>query len=256
MEDQDSDATNDSYTESLNGNDEHTEVANILGQKFNLPKDLCDNHELFNELFSMSTWNQLSSQEKEHLSKFLPSFPSNQQKEEEHKTVEQLFNKKISRFGRTPLDSFFNNLQDGNYRPDIAHYRKLILKAEERDQRIQECERISNLAQKLVSSRDKQLRSIYRRPSDRSKVSMKTAPFSRLSSSMVRANRRFLLELRKISNDMDIELSDEESKTLQHEMKLQSTKVQLNEQVSSCVCVCMCLNDKKNITFFSEMRAV
>lgn len=238
MEDQDSEATNDdSYIESLNGNDEHTEEANILGQKFNLPKDLCDNHELFNELFSMSTWNQLSSQEKEHLSKFLPSFPSNQQKEEEHKTVEQLFNKNISRFGRTPLDSFFNNLQDGNYRPDIAHYRKLILKAEERDQRIRECERISNLAQKLVLSRDKQLKSIYRRPSDRSKNSMKSAPFSRLSSSMARANRRFLHELRKISNDMDCELSDEESKNLQQEMKLQSNKVQLNEQVSFCVCI-------------------
>lgn len=234
MEDQDSEVTNDSDIESTNGNDGHTEVANILGQRFNLPKDLCDNHELFNELFSMSTWNQLLSQEKEHLSKFLPSFPDNQQREEENKTVEQLFNKTLSRFGRTPLDSFFNNLQDGNYRPDIAHYRKLILKAEERDQRIQECERISILSQKLVLSREKQLKSMYRRPTEgcKSRISTKSAPFSRLSSSMVRANRRFLLELRKISNDMDFELSDEESKNLQLEMKLQSNKVQPNEQVS------------------------
>lgn len=240
MDDQDSEATvlssNDSYSESLNGNnDENTEVADILGQKFNLPKELCDNNDIFNELFSMSTWDQLSSEEQARLSDFLPKFPSDQKKEEQ-KTIEELFDRSFSRFGQTPLDSFFNNLQDGNYRPDIARYRKLIIKAEERDQRIRECERISNLASKLVISRDKLLRNVYRRPSrtSSSKSNGGGTPFSKLSSSMVRANRRYLHELKKISTDMNFELSDDESKQFQHDqLKLQSSnKLHQSEQVN------------------------
>lgn len=215
IDDQDSEATglssNESCNESQNELDESFEVANILGQKFNLPKDLCDDHELFNDVFSMSTWNQvLNPEEKQRLSKFLPTFPHDQKKEEQ-KTVEEFFNGKLSRFGHSPLDTFFNNLQDGNYRPDIAHYRKLILKAEERDQKLRECERVSELATKLVISRDRLLKSVYRHPSDRANTrTSKSTPFSKLSSSMVRANSRFAQELQKISVEVDFELSEDE----------------------------------------------
>jgi hypothetical protein len=153
-------STNESNDESLGDN---IEVARILDHKFHLPKDLCEHSEIFREFFSIDTWNQLSSDEKSHLENLLPEFSENNDGERDE-TIQQLFANTLTRFNQTPLDSFHNNLQDGNYRPDIAHYRKSILKGEEREQRIRECERISLLAEKLVCSREKLLRSAYRCP--------------------------------------------------------------------------------------------
>lgn len=254
MDDQDSEATvlssNESLIESINDNDEdNCEVAKILGHKFQLPKELCENHDVFSELFSMTTWNQLSNHEKERLSEFLPKFPEDQ-KLEKQKTVERLFDNKISRFDKTPLDSFFNNLQDGNYRPDIAHYRSLILKSEERDQRIQECERVSNLAKKLVLSREKLLRSVYRRPSDKINSvnsSNETAEFSKLSSSMIRANRRYLHELKAISTKFNHDSSDEDDKEFQ---QINFSKKALNDQVKSLKNFFICIT--KFISFLAQ----
>jgi hypothetical protein len=187
------------------------ETAVLLDQKIRLPKDLCDSHEIFNELFSMSTWNQLTDDERNRLSNLLPSkFPEENREEEKEKTIEQLFNNEISRFGETPLDKFFNNLQDGNYRPDIAHYRKQILKAEHREQRLMECERISALAEQLIFSRDKLLRSAYKRPVESSLSSQRLQQSVALSGSTSRANKRYLHELMKISSELNFSLSDEE----------------------------------------------
>lgn len=188
------------------------EMAVFLDQKYKirLPKELCENHEIFNELFSMSTWNQLTVQEKSRLSSFLPSnFPENHDQERQN-TIEQLFNNEISRFGETPVNKFFNNLQDGNYRPDIAHYRKQILRAEKRDQMLAECERISVLAEQLILSRDKMLKSAYKRPVDTSTPSQKFRKSVALTGSTVRANKRYIQELLKISNEYNYSLSDEE----------------------------------------------
>lgn len=186
------------------------ETAVLLDQKIRLPKDLCDSHEIFNELFSIETWNQLTDEERNHLSSFLPSkFPENQEQEKRN-TIEQLFNNEIVRFGETPLNTFFNNLQDGNYRPDIAHYRKQILKAEQREQKLMECERISAFAEQLILSRDKLLRSAYKRPVESSPSAQKLQRSVTLSGSTVRANKRYLQELMKISNELSYAISDEE----------------------------------------------
>lgn len=206
-----SEATVDSSNEWPEEKDFETAV--LLNQKIRLPKDLCDSHEIFNELLSMSTWNQLSEEEKLHLSSFLPStFPENQEQEEQN-TIEQLFNNKITRFGETPLGTFFNNLQDGNYRPDIAHYRKQILKAEQREQQLMECERISALAEQLIVSRDKLIRSAYKRPVDSSASVEKLQRSIAQSGSAARANKRYLQELMKISSELNYALSDEEDVT-------------------------------------------
>lgn len=206
-----SEATVESSSECPDEKDFETAVFLDQKVKIRLPKELCENHEIFNELFSTSTWNQLTEEERSHLSSFLPSnFPEDQDRERQT-TIEQLFNNEISRFGETPLNTFFNNLQDGNYRPDIAHYRKQILRAEKREQRLVECERISALAEQLIFSRDKLLRSAYKRPVDTSSSSSQKLQKSvAISGSTVRANKRYLQELLKISNEVNYSISDEE----------------------------------------------
>lgn len=209
------------------------ETTVLLDQKLRLPKDLCEKPEIFNELFSMSTWNQLSEEEKTHLSSFLPTkFPENQEQEKQ-KAIKQLFNNEISRFGATPLNTFFNNLQDGNYRPDIAHYRKQIRKAEEREHRLFECERISVLAEQLVFSRDKLLRSAYKRPGESNHCPRKLHKSINISGSAVKANKRYLQELKKISDELNYTILDGDVIRENHPSKPK----EINETVTINFCI-------------------
>lgn len=219
-------STNESVDESLG---ENIEVAKILDHKFHLPKDLCEDPEIFKELFSPDTWNQLSKEERSSLSELLPEFPENNE-EERDETIQQLFENTLTRFNQTPLDTFHSNLQDGNYRPDIAHYRTSILKAEEREQRIRECERISLLAEQLVGSREKLLRSAYRcPPGSLPNLPHSSASVPRLSSSSatMRANRRYFQEISKLSEELGLSISDDE--VVPEAMQVQLTKKQIKQ---------------------------
>jgi hypothetical protein len=224
-------SSNESIAESV---PEDCEVAKILDHKFHLPKDLCEDAEIFKELFSLSTLNQLTTEEKDRLSEYLPEFPDNNKAEQE-RTISQLFNNTISRFKQTPLDTFHNNLQDGNYRPDIAHYRKRILKAEEREQRIKECERISLLAEKLVYSREKLLRNVYQSiPGSLSQFPLSSTSSPKLSSSMaaMKASKRYVQMLLQISDETNCTFSDEELTNEKAEVQLTKKQIkQFNEQV-------------------------
>lgn len=238
-DDSDSDGSEVTANSTIESNDEslgdNIEVAKILDHKFHLPKDLCEHSEIFKEFFSIDTWNQLSSDERSQLSSLLPTF-SDDNEEQRNETVQQLFANTLTRFSQTPLDAFHSNLQDGNYRPDIAHYRKCILKAEEREQRIRECERISLLAEKLVFSREKLLRSAYRCPAGSfPQLPHSASNIPRLSSSSatMRANRRYFQEISKLTEELGLPLSDDE--VVPDGIHTQLTKKQIkkfSEQVS------------------------
>lgn len=232
-DDSDSDGSDATANSSNESNDEslgdNFEVAKILDQKFHLPKELCEQPGIFKEFFSLDTWGQLSSEEKAHLSHFLPEFPDNNPREKAE-TVHQLFANTLTRFSQTPLDAFHNNLQDGNYRPDIAHYRKQILRAEEREQRIRECERISVLAERLVCSREKLLRSAYRCPAGslpQLPHSSKSVPRLSSSSATMRANRRYFQEISKLTEELGLTVSDDE--IIPEGMQMQLTKKQIKQ---------------------------
>lgn len=232
-EDSDSDGSEVTANSTSESNDEsfgdNVEVAKILDQKFHLPKELCEHSEIFREFFSIDTWNQLTNEERSNLSNLLPTFPENDEQEKQE-TVQLLFANTLTRFSQTPLDAFHNNLQDGNYRPDIAHYRKSILKAEEREQRIRECERISLLAEKLVCSREKLLRSAYRCPAGSfPQLPHTSTAVPRLSSSSatMRANRRYFQEISMLSEELGFAVSDDD--TIPDVMQTQLTKKQIKQ---------------------------
>lgn len=191
------------------------EVAKILNERFHLPKDLCEDPAIFSEFFSLETWNNLTEETKASLvANYLPDFPTNNHRQKQL-TIHQLFTNKLNRFNHTPLDTFQKNLQDGNYRPDIAQYRASIQKAEEREQRFQECERITLLAEKLVLSREKHLRSVYRAPpSNHLQTTRKPVPsIPKLSSTAatMRAKRRYFQEISALSEEIGLTMSDDEN---------------------------------------------
>lgn len=207
---------NSSEDESIGELGENFEVAKILTEKFHLPKDLCENPDIFREFFSQETWFNLSEDVQNSLmSNYLPNFPENDDIEKQV-TIENLFSDQIHRFGETPLGKFQENLQEGNYRPDIAHFKKSIKKAEEREQRFQECERISRIAKNLLINREKLLRRAYNAPPGGNlKVNrvVSTVPNLSNSAATVRAKKRYFQEINEISEDIGLvgSLSDDEN---------------------------------------------
>lgn len=128
-----SSSSSDSSSGSSEGEEETTEPVRILGHSLELPQELCEDYTVFKEFFSMKTWESLEDKHKEHLMEYLPKFPEDD-KEEKEKTIKMLLTHEPFHF-TSPLSVFFNNLRQGNYRPDIAKMRKFLMKARGKQQR-------------------------------------------------------------------------------------------------------------------------
>lgn len=176
---------------------EPVESIKVLKQRFDLPKGLCANEAVFNEFFSMDLWNELGPDVRQHLAQnFLPKFPENDREEKEI-TIQRFFNRESFRFGNSPLDEFQHNLEEGNYLLDVAKYKANIAKSERHEQRFQECERISQLAQKLAISRNRLLKHAQSTPFGIDPVPLKAdkilkyLPPTLAQSAAVRAKKRY-----------------------------------------------------------------
>lgn len=111
-------------------------------------------------MFSWENVKQLPAEDLNRLKELLPKELKDDPVESD-KTLEMLFKNQLTRFDQSTLDMFFNNLQDGNYRPDIARYRKRILEAEKKEQMIKECDYLTTLVENVIKSREKQLKEAY-----------------------------------------------------------------------------------------------
>lgn len=224
---------NTSSSESSNSNHSDTsivafETARVLKQTVDLPKGLCEDVNIFNGFFSLDTWNQLAPPIQQHLQQFLPNFSDDptENDTERQQTVLALFDNTIQRFGATPLTDFQRNLEEGNYRPEIARVQASLEKSKRREQRFQECERISRLAKSMVFSRDKLLHLAHNSPAgSRLRVNQSCSSIgaamltdcSNLKSSEAtqRSKKRYFNEIASIAasvglNDADPLTDDEE----------------------------------------------
>lgn len=142
------------------------EPVRVLKQNLQLPKELCENQSLFFEFFTLELWKSLPIDDQLHLRSFLPTFSNDAHENvsEQNITVKKLFSNEISRFDQSPLIDFQENLESGNYRPDISRLLANILKSQRREQRFQECERLSHTVKSVLISREKLLRLAYNTP--------------------------------------------------------------------------------------------
>lgn len=195
------------------------EPARILKQHLELPKGLCDNVNIFNEFFSLDTWNNLPEPIKDHLVNFLPSNFSTDpliNRREQDATIERFFKHEIHRFGASPLRDFQKNLEEGNFQPDISRLRSNIQKSLRREQKFQECEYLSRLAKSLVVSRERLLKAAYESPYGATiKVDRVIHGTNKLSTSAaaMRAKKRYFQDITAISEDVGLNpsLSDDEN---------------------------------------------
>ena len=196
------------------------EPARILKQDFDLPKGLCENPNIFHEFFSLDTWYGLPPTMKEHLKTFLPQFngsnddPLDEQREAEL-TIQKLFTNQLNRFDSSPLIDLQKNLEEGNCRPDISRFRANLRKSQRREQRFQQCERVSRLAKSLLVSREKMLRGAYNSPAGadpRIDKMFKQLPKLSPSAAAFRARKRYFQEITNVAEATGLEtpFSEEE----------------------------------------------
>lgn len=200
------------------------EPARILKHTLQLPKGLCENMQIFNNFFSLETWECLPDHIKDQLKNYLPSFDgvTGDAKEEQceaNATVKKLFLNQITRFDSSPLIDFQKNLEDGNYRPEISRLRANIRKSQRREQRFQQCERVSRLAKSLAIARERLLRSTIKQEKinnkKKQKIDVATTTPQKLINSVAssRARKRYFEEISNLNDYVGLEtvFSDDEN---------------------------------------------
>ncbi|KAH8351157.1 hypothetical protein KR084_008500 [Drosophila pseudotakahashii] len=133
---------------------------------FRLPRGLCENSAIFHEFFSLETWQLLPHHLQARLQPMLPDFSGlvsgqAQAGAEQQRTLVQLFNGGLQRFGQSPLLQLQRQLEEGNLRPDVLQLRRSIQHSGRREFRFRQAERLSQLAKELFLSREQLLQHAY-----------------------------------------------------------------------------------------------
>lgn len=237
-----------------NDSEDTLELAKLNKELLSLPRGLCENAAVFQEFFSLETWQELPVPVQNHLQQFLPKFdkilPPQMAAVEQTRTISMLFNNELNRFGQTPLTTLQQQLEVGNYRPDILKLRQTILKSRRREQKFQHCERLSHMAKQLFLSRQRLLDTAYKSSPDtvlkqpfNSHNTPRPKPshlFTDNKLSAIRARKRFYSEISQIAQQLglkdDTVLSaddDEEDSGLAEEMKKDTDTKQRNTEEAS-----------------------
>lgn len=167
-EDEDlSDSDSETEDDTTTCQSDELELAQLSGRDiFRLPRGLCENSAIFHEFFSMETWQLLPHHVQARLQPLLPDFSSlvsgqAQASAEQQRTLVQLFNGGLQRFGQSPLLQLQRQLEEGNLRPDVLQLRRSIQHSSRREFRFQQAERLSQLAKELFLSREQLLQHAY-----------------------------------------------------------------------------------------------
>jgi hypothetical protein len=114
------------------GNDVVMEEVLLGKHTVDVPSDLYENENIFNQFFSVDTWNDLLPEEvKIGLLDLLPSFPD-EDIDEKVKTIEMLFGNENFHFGN-PLHKFREDLINEDYFPDNVAMKAMVRSAQKRN---------------------------------------------------------------------------------------------------------------------------
>ncbi|CAH0727045.1 unnamed protein product, partial [Brenthis ino] len=208
-----SSSSSDSSSGSSECDEEITEPVSILGHTLELPQELCEDYSIFKEFFSMKTWESLEDKHKDYLKEFLPTFPENDEEEKET-TIKMLFNFEPFHF-KSPLNNFFGNLRQGNYRPDIARMRKFLKKARTKQQKHKTKSYYAKMLPDVLISRERLLAAAKAGPPGPipflPALPPKPSQKNNYKPLYVRARQRYFEELAAIWSEVGGEESEDEN---------------------------------------------
>ncbi|CAH2320452.1 nuclear factor related to kappa-B-binding isoform X1 [Pelobates cultripes] len=182
----------------------------LRGTRVSLPEDLLEDPELFFDVVSLDTWqNVLSDSQREHLKQFLPSCPDGNDEHQEE-TIKSLFRGDNFRFGN-PLQIAQKLFRDGHFNPEVVKYRQLCIKSQYKRYVNSQQQYFHTLLKQILASRKVLLDLARKNGPDlvmkRKPPSARTMPEEKER----RAQRRYLKILREVQAECgDSTLSSEE----------------------------------------------
>ncbi|XP_070551804.1 nuclear factor related to kappa-B-binding protein-like [Ptychodera flava] len=210
MELESSDAWNDSSYQSDEG--VGMEACLFGKEEVMLPEELIEKAEIFNQVVTMETWTDvLTPQQRQDLSKFLPTFQENDEEEKET-TLRRLFQGDNFKFGN-PLKQFFSLLKEGYLSPNVARYAELCRKAKFKEYKYFQQRYYHRLMQDILISRQKLLDAASGIGPDTPPVVQRPKPQVENESSVeCRTSKQYykvLQECRQECGDLDTSSEDE-----------------------------------------------
>ncbi|NXS85131.1 NFRKB protein, partial [Erpornis zantholeuca] len=178
--------------------------------RVSLPEDLLEDPEIFFEVVSLSTWQEvLTDEQQEHLKKFLPHFPENNQ-EHQNKLISALFGGDNFRFGN-PLHIAQKLFRDGHFNPEVVKYRQLCYKSQYKRYLSAQQQYFYRLLKQILASRN-HLLELARKGGPDMTLRRKHFPPSYDSEERdKRTHRRYLKILREVKEECgDTTLSSDE----------------------------------------------
>ncbi|XP_044295503.1 nuclear factor related to kappa-B-binding protein isoform X1 [Varanus komodoensis] len=193
----------------------------MLGSiRISLPEDLLEDPEIFFEVVSLSTWEEvLVDSQREHLKKFLPHFPENNI-EHQNNLILSLFSGENFRFGN-PLHIAQKLFRDGHFNPEVVKYRQLCFKSQYKRYLSSQQQYFYRLLKQILASRNHLLELARKGGPDLALKRKYPASTCTAEERDRQTHRRYLKILREVKEECgDTTLSsDEEGNGMNLEMK-------------------------------------
>uniref|UniRef100_A0A8C3QPR4 Nuclear factor related to kappa-B-binding protein n=1 Tax=Cyanoderma ruficeps TaxID=181631 RepID=A0A8C3QPR4_9PASS len=183
----------------------------MLGtSRVSLPEDLLEDPEIFFEVVSLSTWQEvLTDEQQEHLKKFLPHFPENN-REHQNKLISALFSGENFRFGN-PLHIAQKLFRDGHFNPEVVKYRQLCYKSQYKRYLSAQQQYFYRLLKQILASRNHLLELARKGGPDMTLRRRHFPPTYDSEERDRRTHRRYLKILREVKEECgDTTLSSDE----------------------------------------------
>ncbi|XP_040848603.1 nuclear factor related to kappa-B-binding protein isoform X2 [Ochotona curzoniae] len=184
------------------------------GARVSLPEDLLEDPEIFFDVVSLATWQEvLSDSQRAHLQQFLPHFPEDSP-EQQHELILALFSGENFRFGN-PLHIAQKLFRDGHFNPEVVKYRQLCFKSQYKRYLSSQQQYFHRLLKQILASRS-DLLDMARRGGPAFPVRQKRPSPSRSPEEREwRTQQRYLKVLREVKEECgDTALSSDEEATL------------------------------------------
>ncbi|KFQ17569.1 PREDICTED: nuclear factor related to kappa-B-binding protein [Merops nubicus] len=178
--------------------------------RVSLPEDLLEDPEIFFEVVSLSTWQEvLTDAQQDHLKKFLPHFPENN-REHQNKLISALFSGENFRFGN-PLHIAQKLFRDGHFNPEVVKYRQLCLKSQYKRYLSSQQQYFYRLLKQILASRNHLLDLARKGGPDMTLRRKHFSPTYDMEERDRRTHRRYLKILREVKEECgDTTLSSDE----------------------------------------------
>ncbi|NWI97244.1 NFRKB protein, partial [Pitta sordida] len=187
----------------------------LLGTtRVSLPEDLLEDPEIFFEVVSLSTWQEvLTEAQQEHLKKFLPHFPENN-REHQNKLISALFAGENFRFGN-PLQIAQKLFRDGHFNPEVVRYRQLCCRSQYKRYLRAQQQYFYRLLKQILASRNHLLELARKGGPDMTLRRRHFPPTYDAEERDRRAQRRYLKILREVKEECgDTALSSDEEELI------------------------------------------